>query len=32
MDINKNEFHSEFSNVKYMSEENIVFLTICHYH
>lgn len=27
MDINKNEFDSEFSNVKYMSEDNIVFLT-----
>ena len=27
MDIEKNEFDSEFSNVKYMSEDNIVFLT-----
>lgn len=27
MDINKNEFDSEFCNVKYMSEDNIVFLT-----
>ncbi|MCO1604539.1 hypothetical protein [Desulfosporosinus nitroreducens] len=27
MDIEKNEFDSEFSNVKYMSEANIVFLT-----
>jgi len=27
IDIDKNEFDSEFSNVKYMSEDNIVFLT-----
>ncbi|WP_158511926.1 hypothetical protein [Clostridium arbusti] len=27
MNIEKNEFDSEFSNVKYMSEDNIVFLT-----
>ena len=27
IDIEKKEFDSEFSNVKYMSEENIVFLT-----
>jgi len=27
MDIEKNEFDSEFSNVKYLSEDNIVFLT-----
>ena len=27
MDIEKNEFNSEFSNVKYISEDNIVFLT-----
>lgn len=27
IDIEKNEFDSEFSNVKYMSEDNIVFLT-----
>jgi hypothetical protein len=27
MDIEKNEFDSEFSSVKYMSEDNIVFLT-----
>lgn len=27
IDIEKNEFDSEFSNVKYMPEDNIVFLT-----
>ena len=27
MDMEKNEFNSEFSNVKYISEDNIVFLT-----
>ena len=27
MDIEKNEFDSKFSNVKYMSEDNAVFLT-----
>ena len=27
MDVDKNEFDSEFSNVKYMSEDNVVFLT-----
>lgn len=27
MDIEKNEFDSEFSNVRYMSEDNVVFLT-----
>ena len=26
MDIDKNEFDSEFSNVKYISEDNVVFL------